>query len=141
MVSKLSKLENSRLHIASKVVEAIPSYISSEATDGQLYSVIYDIEKENLDQLADGSYIDVEIPIGYPNTGFAFPFLPIDAIFQTQEENIVYVVREGKAQSKKVQLGPVSGKYVEITSGLDSGDQIILNRNIIEGDKVQVVEN
>ncbi|OGD86167.1 hypothetical protein A2164_00085 [Candidatus Curtissbacteria bacterium RBG_13_35_7] len=139
--SKLSKFENSRLYIGPKVIEVVPSYISSEATDGQLYSVIYDIPKENLDHLTDGSYIDVEIPVGYPDTGIAIPFLPIDAIFQTQEENIVYVVKDDKAQSKKVQLGSVVGKYVEITSGLESGDQIILNRNIIEGDKIKIIEN
>ncbi|OGD84739.1 hypothetical protein A2165_03155, partial [Candidatus Curtissbacteria bacterium RBG_13_40_7] len=137
---KLSRLESSHLYVGSKEIDAIPTYISQEATDGQLYSVIYDIGQENLDQLTDASYIDVDIPIGYADTTTAIPYLPIDAIFQTQDENIVYVVKDDKAASKKVELGSVAGRYVEITSGLEEGDQIILNRNIIEGDKVKVVE-
>jgi len=139
VATKISKLETSNLYIGSKVIEANPSFVSSEATDGQLYSVIFDLGKEDLDLLTDNSYINVDIPVGYPDTLQTISYVPIDAIFQTQEENIVYVVREDKAVSKKVELGSVVGKYVEVTSGLESGDQIILNRNIIEGDKVKIV--
>jgi hypothetical protein len=30
----------------------------------------------------------------------------------------------------------VYGRYIEITSGISSGDQVILNRNVVNGDRV-----
>ena len=93
-----------------------------------------------MDSLTDGSYVNVDIPVGYPDTLQTIPFVPIDSVFQTQEENIVYVVAGDKAVSRQIELGSVVGKYVEVTSGLTSGDQIILGRNVIEGDKVKIID-
>ena len=39
--------------------------------------------------------------------------------------------------SQEVVLGEVVGSYVEVIEGLNEGDQVILNRNIIAGDSVK----
>ena len=140
IAAKISKLETSKLYLGTKVIEASPSFISQEATDGQLYSVIYDIGKEEMDSLTDGSFVNIDVPVGYPDTLKTLPYVPIDSVFQTQEENIVYVVVDDKAVSRRIELGSVVGKYVEVTSGLTSGDQIILGRNVIEGDRVKITD-
>jgi hypothetical protein len=50
----------------------------------------------------------------------------------------VFVAKDGKAVSKKINLSQVIGRYVEVTKGLSNSDQVILNRNVINGDPVRV---
>lgn len=138
IAQSISRLESSNLSIGSHKFAAIPFFVSSQATDGQLYSIMYAIPDELQSKLTDQGFITVEIPIGHVDSNPIVPFIPIDAVFQTQDESLVYVVKKNKAVSKKVTLGSVLGNNVEITSGLKDGDQIILNRNIIAGDKVKV---
>ena len=43
------------------------------------------------------------------------PFVPLDAVVQTQEKAFVYVVdSKNVARAKKVTLGNIQGRYVEI---------------------------
>ncbi len=132
----ISRYESSQLHIGNSTYDSVPSYISTEATDGQLYSVMYSIPNQYCDQLTDGSYISVSVPVGYPETGALVPFVPLDAVVQTQDGAYLYVVEDGKAASRKVTLGVVYGGFVEVTEGLRNGDQVILNRNVIAGETI-----
>jgi multidrug efflux pump subunit AcrA (membrane-fusion protein) len=136
----LSPIEPSRLQIDNTSIEMTPSYVSLDATDGNLYSVIYDLDDSQSFKLTDASYITVNIPIGTGNTTNENPFIPLDAIVQTQEAAFVYVVGKNNiAQVVPISLGQIQGRFVEVTSGLPKEAQIILNRNIIQGDKVQVI--
>jgi HlyD family secretion protein len=128
----------STLHFGDETYQAAPFYVSTEPTDGQLYSAQFAIPEEYSDRASDRSYILVEIPIDLPRTGSAIPFIPIDAVFQTQDEAFVFLNKNGKATSTKVKLGTVVGRYVEVKEGLKEGDQIILNRNVISGDPVRI---
>jgi len=134
----LSQFEASTIYIDNTSVKVMPAFISQEATYGQLYSVIFTIPAEYQDKLTDGEFIRIEAPIGLPNTGSTVPFVPIDSVYQTQERAFVYVVSDNAAVAKEVKLGEVIGNDVEVESGLSSGDSVILNRNIIAGDKVTV---
>ncbi len=134
----VSKLENSILLIGDEVVNEMPDFVSTQATDGQLYSIIYQIPANLEEKVTDLGFINVEIPLGQSDTNSVVPFIPLDSIFQTQEQAFVYVVQGDKADSKKVELGQVLGGDVEIKSGLSEGDQIILNRNIVAGDHIKI---
>ncbi len=137
IATSLSKLEPSTLHLGNKGVDLYPDFISSEATDGQLYVVHFYLPDSWGYNLTDGGYVSVEIPIGYPDTSSSIPFVPIDAIFQSQESSYLFVINKGKAESKEVKLGQVYGRFVQIQSGLTSGDQIILDRSVIASDLVE----
>jgi len=132
----VSRLEDSTLYLNGSAYALKPSYVSSEATDGLLYSIFYAIPTDETSFVTDSQYVSVDIPVGSPNTGAAVPFVPIDAIYQTQDENYLLVDRANKAGVRKVTIGNVFGSYIEITNGLKSGDQIILDRNVMAGDKV-----
>jgi hypothetical protein len=64
------------------------------------------------------------------------PFIPIDSVYQTEDSSYVFVVQNKKAVSKKIKLGAVTGRFVQVESGLTSGNNIILERNIVTGDQV-----
>ncbi|OGD87298.1 hypothetical protein A2164_04050 [Candidatus Curtissbacteria bacterium RBG_13_35_7] len=135
---KVSILEPSIININGEKLEITLTHIATEATNGQLYAVTYSLPDKYAEKLTDKSYVTIEIPLGYPDSPASIPFIPIDAVFQTQEESIVYLLKDDKAVSTKISLGSVIGAFVEITSGINQGDQIILNRNIIDGDKVTI---
>lgn len=134
----LSAAEPSILRIKNKNLEVKPSYVSSEATDGTLYSVIYEIPKEYQGALSDGQFIQIEVPIATDNVGSLDPMIPIDAIYQTQDDAFVLIDDHGKAKTRSIKLGSVYGNYVEVLSGVDNGDQIILDRNVVAEDRVEI---
>jgi multidrug efflux pump subunit AcrA (membrane-fusion protein) len=130
--------EASTLLINGKEVSVIPTHIATEATDGQLYAVEYEIPKDQAFYLTDGEYLSIQVPIGAKPRVPGDPLIPIDAVYQTQESAYVLVVNQGKAETRTITLGNVYGSYVEALKGLNDSDQIILNRNVIANDKVVI---
>lgn len=137
IAKNVSKLDPSTIHIGDTSIDIEPTYISQEATDGQLYTITFPIPTVYADKLTDNAFVNIEIPIGLANSSKADPYVPLDAIHQTQDEAFVFVVNFGRAQSRKVTLGAVNGSYIQITSDLGDSDKIILSRNIVSGDSVQ----
>lgn len=135
----VSRMESSTFYIGSKTFETIPRYISTEAVDGQQYSVLYSIPQQYWQELTNKGYISVDVPIGLASTSRAIPFIPIDSVYQTQDTAYVFVEKDAKAVSKTVSLGTVYGRFVEVISGLDEGDKVIMDRNVVWGDRLSVI--
>ena len=76
--------------------QEVPFYVSEDATDGRLYSAQYAIPEEFSSQVTDKGYILIEIPISMPDTGSTIPFVPIDAVFQTQDASFVFLAKKVK---------------------------------------------
>ncbi len=136
IAAAISRMEPSIVSIGGKTASLYPSFISTEGTHGQLFSVIYTIPKEVYDPEPDGAYIRIDIPVGYPNTTASVPFVPIDSVFETQSGAFIYTLVGAKAQSKPVELGQVMGRFVQVKQGLANGDQVILDRSVISGEDV-----
>ncbi len=124
-----------KLDVNGTTIEISPSFISTEATSGQLYSVIFYIDEKHQELFTDNAFVTVTLPVGLSNTGISF--IPVDSVFQTQEEAYVFVINNNKAQSKKVTLGEITGGYVMVESGLNPSETIILNRTVSEGETVR----
>ncbi len=139
VAQNINKIASSYLEIDGEKIETAPVFISTEATNGQLYSVIFTIPEEYQQKLTDQSFINIEIPIGSENSASIFPFIPLDSVHQTLETAIVFVAINNRAEGKTVRLGEVQGSFVQILEGLDKGDQIILDRSVIAGDTLKIL--
>lgn len=66
--------------------------------------------------------------------------IPIKAVQNSEAGNYVYVIENGLAKRKVIQQGNTSTGRVEVTSGLNDGDQVIVEGagDVEEGDKVKV---
>ena len=137
IASGVSTAQVSALHFGDETYESAPFYVSKDATDGSLYSVQFAIPSDFASQVTDKSYITIDIPVGIANTGSTIPFVPVDSVFQTQDQAFVYVANNGYAESRKIVLGQVLGRFVEVTKGLSEEDQVILDRFVITGDPVK----
>ncbi len=139
IAQSISRTEPTVLHFGNETYESVPSFVSTEAVQGTLYAVYYPIPDNYSLSLTDNGYVTADIPIGYPDTNAVIPFIPIDSVYQTETSAYVFVVEKSKAISRKVTLGQVMGRFVEVTSGLGDGDVVILDRTVIEGDTVKGV--
>ncbi|HEY9664139.1 MAG TPA: HlyD family efflux transporter periplasmic adaptor subunit, partial [Allocoleopsis sp.] len=135
VVRNMTLNESSDIYLDDSVYSVTPIFISQEATDGLLYSVIFVLDSDA--PVTDGEYVTMRIPVGTSTTHKAVPFIPIDAVYQTQDKSYLLVVRDHKAVSREVKLGTLFGSYVEITTGLQSGDRVILDRTVVEGEEVK----
>lgn len=68
--------------------------------------------------------------------------VPLEAVIPLEDGREVYVVEDSKAQPRKVELGLLKGSSVQIVSGLQPGDQLIVTgqRFVGPGQAVRVVE-
>jgi len=117
--------------------------VSTQPTDGPLFSVTALLADEE-STMTDASFGVLELPIEGMQTSASVPFIPLDAMYQTQTKSFVYVVSEqdGKrtAALREVTLGSVFNASVEVVSGLQNGDQVILSRAVSAGDAVAIEE-
>ena len=135
IAQKLSPIDIATITFDDTEYSSAPLYISTEATDGSLYSAIFNIPSDFQNSVSDNEYVIVELPVGMPSTTTSVPFIPIDAVYQSADESYVFIVKNGKAESKKVTLGPIVGSYVQVESGLLKNDEIILTRSVVNGKK------
>lgn len=135
IAERISKITPATISTGNKQLNLLPFYVSTEATKGQLYSVIFAIDKEHENYFTDEGFVSVSLPVGYSITQDN-TYIPLDSVFQTQDEAYVFIVEGNTAQSRKVKLGEVIGSFVNVTEGLSGNETIILTRTVIEGDNV-----
>lgn len=138
IASKISRVEESVLKIGNQKLFDFPYFVSNEAVSGNLYAAYYSVPDQYAEYVTDGGYIEIEIPIGTADSNAAFIYVPVDAVYQTEDEAYIFASVKNSAVSRRVDLGPVYGSYVRVESGLKSGDQIIITRNVVEGDKIKI---
>lgn len=138
---RISLLEQSILHLNGNIDLSInPTYITQEAVQGSLYGIYFTVPDNYVRDVTEKGFIQVDLPIGHYDTSAVIPYIPVDAAYQTKDQSYIYVVKDGKAQSKSVELGNVYGSFVEVQKGLDNSDKVILDRNIIAGDLVKIIQ-
>lgn len=144
IAKSVSRIEKSTASIGSEMITLTPRYITQEPTEGSLHAIIFDIPEEQATKLSDGASLTINVPVGAAKTTSIVPFVPLDAVYQTNTDAYLYVATtEGEkmvAHSKPITLGSVMGSFVEVTDGLTEADQVIVDRNVLEGDVVSIVQ-
>ncbi|EJO5346161.1 efflux RND transporter periplasmic adaptor subunit [Clostridium botulinum] len=105
---------------AKKVTKA--AGVNDTSLDCEIY-----LSKNNVKDLKIGFDVDVDILLGESKNIFKIPLESIKT--DKYNKTYVYVIKEGKAKQKPVQLGIQSDMEAEIISGLKSGEKVILNPN------------
>lgn len=97
----------------------------------------------HIDNPDDGIFIGVEAKVSIQAAEAKdAPILPVEAVNIGKEGSFCYVVKDGKIAKQNVETGVTSDSYVEIKSGLKTGDQVIedIGNNEV-GDKVRAEES
>jgi multidrug efflux pump subunit AcrA (membrane-fusion protein) len=140
IAKNISQIEKTKLHIGKKIIEQYPTFVSNEATNGTLYSIVFSLPEEAYEGITDKGFVTAELPVGYADTGSSIPFVPIDSVYQTRESAYVFIAKDGAVKNAPVTLGDVYGRYVRVLSGIKTGDSVILDRSVIDGESVIVAQ-
>lgn len=138
LVKQVSRLFPSKLYIDDVEYETMPDWISNEPVSNQLFSIIYNLPAKFSKSVTNGDYVSIDLPIEINQSGLTENqfLVPLDAVFQTQTQSFVLVIKDDRALSKEVSLGKIVGSYVYVTSGLDANDVVITDRTVTAGDLV-----
>ena len=114
-------------------------FIPTTPTTGNSYFLTMTLDPEVAANVANGTYVDINLPLD--TTQVDRLLLPLNAIYQTQDTAYAYVVaiddhNQPIAKQKAVSLGPVIGTLVTVESGLETQDRIILNNNLLDGERI-----
>lgn len=68
--------------------------------------------------------------------------LPMSAVLPLKGEHIVYLVKDGQAVRRRVQIETIARKHALISSGLEEGDLVITegNRTLGDGQRVKIMK-
>ncbi|AYO31940.1 efflux RND transporter periplasmic adaptor subunit [Biomaibacter acetigenes] len=112
------------------------SIVSPASGASRLFQV--KIEMENKDhRLKPGMFANVNVVRGIKENVIT---IPKDAVLIKKHGNVVYVVKEGKAEERLVKIGVTNGGRVEITEGLKEGETVVTSgQNMLtEGSAVKI---
>jgi hypothetical protein len=67
--------------------------------------------------------------------------VPVDALRNEGSADFVYVVQDGRAIRRNVDLGASDGAFIQVYSGVQAGDAVIVSgpASLQSGTRVQIV--
>ncbi len=113
-------------------------HVSNTPTAGNLYEIIITVPAYLKDTLAEGTTTNLTLPLQTITASDSF-FIPLDAVFVTNNSHFVYILEDNQAKRRILQPGSIIGSKIEVKSGLLTGDIIILNRQVIENQTVEQI--
>ncbi len=122
----------------SESLEGTVTFIS-ELADSRTRSTRMEIILNNEQRLLrSGQIVHVRLTRRILNDAVLVPLL---AVIPMEDSKAVYVVNSSQAKRHEVELGIIRGDQVQITSGLEPGDKLIIagHRFVAPGQKVNIV--
>lgn len=107
----------------AKVVEGVVGEISPVA-DPVSRTFLVKLDLPAADGVRTGQFGRVSVPVGEAR----LLLVPQNAILKRGQMEIVFVTKEGKAALRLVKTGRVLDGGVEILSGVDEGEQVVLDK-------------
>jgi len=114
------------------------TYIN-ELADQQTRSTSMELVLDNSDRtLRSGQIVRIRLTRRILNDAMLIPLL---AVLPQEEGYAVYVVEDGKAKRRDIEIGIIKGHRVQITRGLEPGEKLIIegHRLVASDQKVNVV--
>lgn len=119
------------------VAKVIPTYFSASEDQDGMFMLQFILADDIAKSVPAHQNIKVELPLRFTNQTAIL--VPLDTVYRNSDSAVVLVNANGKAESRTVTLGHVRGNYIEVISGLNQEDQIILNRFVLAGDSIEVI--
>lgn len=108
----------------------------SENTLG-LHPLTFPLPPTVAKELTESEFVTLNLPLVNPAQGF---FVPIDAILSGAAGESLLILQDGHALERPVELGDTVGSFVLITQGLNENDIVLLERGLLPGEPVAVIQ-
>lgn len=118
-------------------------HVSSVPVSGGLYRLRATLPAILHDQVFDGQAVTIRVPVLVDSAPTTQPVIlvPVSSVYITSTERFVYINQESQAISRTVETGKIVGNNIEILSGLAGNEELILSRNVTEGQMVATNED
>jgi hypothetical protein len=123
---------------AETTIELPINHVSATPVNGQLYEVLAVIPAEYQEAVYENQSVTVALPLYQLSQVGGNHYLPLDSVFVTNTRRFVFVEQDDQAVQKTVETGEIVGSTIEINSGLNDGDQVILDRRVIDGQPITI---
>ena len=110
-------------------VAVVPAYRGWSGGNVKTYETVIRIDQE-VKQLKPGMTAVVDIKVQQLEDVIA---VPVQAVVQRKHKSWVYVSTTRGVEQRMIELGPTNDKFVQVVSGLEEGDDVILNPMAILG--------
>jgi membrane fusion protein (multidrug efflux system) len=89
-------------------------------------------------RLRPGLVARFSVETGEPRTVIR---VPLEGVFERFGSQHVYVIEDGVAQRRAIELGPVRAGFAEVTAGIEPGETVVIKgvTRVVDGSKVRVV--
>jgi RND family efflux transporter MFP subunit len=126
-----------RIASATEPVDATVSEIAP-AADPNSRTLLVKLDLPDIDGLRSGQFGRALIPTGRTE----ILRLPEDAVVRRGQLEIVFVADDGHARLRLVKTGKRFGDRVEIVSGLEPGERVVVDgaENLLDGQPIEVTE-
>ena len=143
LVAYLSSDDIKKIKVGDKVTinkNGESNVVSSIAPSADSITKKYKVEIEHASTtLKPGELIQLTFKLGKNLTNGGRLYVPITSLYILPDEIFVWKLKDGKTVKAIVKTGEITGNYVEVTSGLKIGDQIIgSGGRLIENEGVSV---
>ncbi|MGF1502709.1 MAG: efflux RND transporter periplasmic adaptor subunit [Paracoccaceae bacterium] len=117
-----------RFEEGASVEATVRSLLPVESASTRTRQVRLDADFTGVDRmfLASGRAILLDVPITAPRQAV---LVPKDALVQQGGGWTVFTVEEGTATPRRVRIGEANGAFMEVISGLDPGEDVVVRGN------------
>ncbi|MFN8415501.1 MAG: efflux RND transporter periplasmic adaptor subunit [Cytophagaceae bacterium] len=114
------------------------TFISPKGDDSHNYMVEVLIDNNGKSTLKAGTYVMVQFQVGGSSNALQIPKI---ALAEGVKNPYVYIINGNTAELRKVVVGREVGEYIEVISGLQQGEKVVVNGqiNLINGSLINIV--
>jgi membrane fusion protein, multidrug efflux system len=151
---KIPEKDSGQLKLGNKVQFTVPAW-PTQHFEAEIYHIAGQLEAEartvgtwaRIDKpeavamLRPGYFASVKLTTGNNQKALVVPAM---AVMPTEKGFVSYVVKEGKAERRLVQVGmSVTDNQLEIVSGISAGESVVVEggNNLSDGVEVKVVQD
>ena len=137
-IDKGDKVEVELLDYKDEIREASIEKISPVRDQkSQLYTVMVKLNNDK-NKLKSGMFADVHFTLKTANEVIV---IPADSVLDLDGDPYVFVIEDGKAVKRNIEIGLINKNRVEVEEGIDQGEEIIIqgHKSLQEGEEVEVV--
>lgn len=141
-LEKIKEGQKAVVTIVGKKYEGTVTRISKSATKNEKGAAVVEGEI-HIDNPDGDIFLGVEAKVTIEGEKAEnVVMVPLEAVNVGKEGSFVYIVNNGIVEIRNVETGISSAEYVEIKSGLDGSEQVVLggSTEIVEGAQVTAVE-
>lgn len=115
-------------------------YISPKGDDNHNYTVQLLVANSGSLQLKAGLYVDVQFALAETNQSLLM--INKNALVDGVKNPFVFVFKNGVVEKKKLVIGSEQGDYIEVKSGLSTGELVVTSGqiNLSNGSKAQIIQ-